>query len=155
VSSGGAPDSGGVAGGEAAQSNGATARHAAEPTVGQLVADASEQVSALVRAEMELAKLELKASLTKGGIGAGSYVIAIVVFCLSLIMAMIAAAEGLHTTGLDLWACYLIVFGVDLIIVAVLIMVGTVLVKRVQAPTRTIQTSKDTVEFLKTTVNRG
>jgi hypothetical protein len=142
---------------ESAQSSGSGARHAAaaEPSVGQLVSEASEQISAIVRGEVELAKLELKASATKGGIGAGSFFIAVVVFCLSLEMAMIALAEGIHTTGLARWACYLIVFGIGVLIAAILVLIGIALMKRVQAPARTIETSKDTVAFIKATASRS
>lgn len=140
---------------EAEQSNGGGARHAAAPTVGQLVSDASAQITAIVQGELELAKLELKASLLKGGIGTAAFVLAGALFTFSLTFGLIAAAEGIHTAGLARWASYLIIFGALLVLTGIAVLVGVKLVKRVQAPKRTIQTSKDTVAFLKSTVKRG
>ena len=44
-----------------------------ETSVGQLVSNATEQMSQLVRSEVELAKTELAESAKKGGIGAGFF----------------------------------------------------------------------------------
>jgi len=44
-----------------------------ETSVGQLVSNATEQMSQLVRSEVELAKTELAESAKKGGIGAGLF----------------------------------------------------------------------------------
>jgi hypothetical protein len=139
---------------EEAQSNDA-GRHAADPTVGQLVSDASAHLTAIVQGELELAKLELKSSLLKGGIGAAAFILAGALFTFSLTFGLIAAAEGIHTTGLSRWLSYLIIFGATLLLTGIAILVGVKLVKRVEAPKRTIQTSKDTVAFLKSTVKRG
>ena len=40
-----------------------------DPTIGRLVADASRDISSLITKEIELAKTELKVSVTAGGIG--------------------------------------------------------------------------------------
>ena len=42
-----------------------------ETSIGKLVSNATEQMSQLVRSEVELAKTELAQSAKKGGIGAG------------------------------------------------------------------------------------
>ena len=47
-----------------------------EASIGQLVSNATEQMSQLVRSEVELAKTELAASAKKGGIGAGMFGVA-------------------------------------------------------------------------------
>ena len=46
---------------------------AGEASIGQLVSNATEQISSLIRSEVELAKTELAESAKKGGIGAGLF----------------------------------------------------------------------------------
>jgi|307.fasta_scaffold243553_2 uncharacterized membrane protein YqjE len=120
-----------------------------EPSIGELVQEASTQFSAVLHGEIELAKLELRSSFKNAGVGAGSFGGAAVLFVFSLTFGLIALAEGLVAAGIWRWAAYLIVFGFLLVIVAVLILVGRRKVKRVKAPERTIASSKETLAVLK------
>jgi hypothetical protein len=129
----------------------AAPRHAAdEPSIGQLVHEASESLSTIIRGEIELAKLELRSSVKNAGTGVGMFGAAGVLLVFSLTFALIALAEGLIALGLPRWAGYLVVFGLLLVIIAVLVFLGVKKVKRVKAPQRTIDTGKDTVAYLKT-----
>src|SRR5215467_10643857 len=120
-----------------------------QPSIGELVQEASTQFSAVLHGEIELAKLELRSSAKNAGVGAGSFTAAVVLFFFSLTFGLIALAEGLVTAGIWRWAAYLIVFGFLLVLVAVLILVGRRKVKRVKAPERTIASSKETIAVLK------
>jgi large-conductance mechanosensitive channel len=51
--------------------------------------------------------------------------------------------------GLYRWLGYLIVFVLLLLIIGALVFLGVKKVKRVKAPQRTIDTSRDTVAYLK------
>lgn len=142
------------------QTNGAVpspggGRHAAEPSVGQLVSDATTHLSTLVHSEIELAKLELRTSVKNAGTGAGAFIAAGVLLVFSLTFGLIALAEGFVAMGLWRWAAYLLVFVLLLLVIAVLVLVGIRKVKRVKAPERTIATSKDTVAYLKANTKRG
>ncbi|HEV7193769.1 MAG TPA: phage holin family protein [Jatrophihabitantaceae bacterium] len=139
------------------ESNGASpsGRHAADPTMGQLVADASESLSTLIRSEVELAKLELRASVKNAGVGIGFFGAAAVVLVFSLTFGFIALAEGLHAAGLWRWLAYLVVFAGQVCAVGLFAFLGVKKVKRVRAPERTIATSKDTVAYLKANTKRG
>jgi protein-S-isoprenylcysteine O-methyltransferase Ste14 len=130
-------------------------RHAAEPTVGQLVSDASTHFSTLLHSEIELAKLEVKSSVKNAGTGIGFFGAAVVLLVFSLTFGLIALAEGLITIGLWRWLSYLIVFGALLLTVGLLVYMGVRKVKRVRVPERTIATSKDTVAYLKANTKRG
>lgn len=124
-------------------------QHAAEPSVGQLVHDASESLSTIIRGEIELAKLELRSAVKNAGVGAGMFAAAAVLLVFSLTFGLIALAEGLIAIGLYRWLGYLIVFALLVAIVGVLVLLGIKKVKRVKAPQRTIDTGKDTVAYLK------
>jgi hypothetical protein len=126
-------------------------RHAAEdPSIGQLVQEASESLSTIIRGEVELAKLELRASFKNAGVGGGMFGAAGVLLAFSMTFGLIALAEGLIALGLPRWAGYLIVFGLLLLIIGLLVLFGVKKVKRVKAPQRTIDTGRDTVAYLKT-----
>jgi uncharacterized membrane protein YqjE len=126
-----------------------TAAASTEPSIGQLAADASTQLSTIIRGEVELAKLELTASVKKAGIGAAMFAAAGVILAYSLTFGLISLAEGIHSLGLWRWLSYLIVFAALVIIALILVFVGIRMVKKVKSPERTIATTKDTVAYLK------
>lgn len=121
----------------------------AEPSIGELVQEASTQFSSVLRGEIELARLEITTSAKRAGAGAGFFIAALVVVFFSLTFGFIALAEGLVAVGIWRWAAYLIVFGLLLLLVGLLALLGVRQVKRVKAPQRTIATSKETVAALK------
>lgn len=117
------------------------------PSIGELVSDASAQVSTLVRAEIELAKAELSATAKRAGVGAGFVTAAAVVALLSLPFLFVTLAEVLVAIGLPRWSAYLIVWGLFVIVAAVLALIGVRLVRRLRAPERTIETVKETARW--------
>ena len=120
-----------------------------EPSLGELVSQASAHLSTLVRSELELAKLELRSSVKNAGVGVGMFAAAGVLLVFSLTFGLIALAEGFIAMGLYRWLGYLIVFVILLIVIGLLVFMGIKKVKRVKAPQRTIDTGKDTVSYLK------
>jgi Putative Actinobacterial Holin-X, holin superfamily III len=128
---------------------------ASEPSVGQLVSDATTHFSTLVHSEIELAKLEVRSAVKNAGTGAGFFAAAGVLLVFSLTFGFIALAEGLVAAGLWRWLAYLIVFGAFLIVVVILALLGIRKVKKVHGPQKTIETSKDTVAYLKANTRRG
>lgn len=125
------------------------AHAAAEPSLGELVKQASESMSTIVRGEIALAKLELRSSVKNAGVGVGAFGAAGVVLVFALIFGLLALAEGLISLGLPRWAGFLVVFGLLLLVAVIAVVVGVKKVKRVKAPQRTITTSKETVAYLK------
>ena len=121
----------------------------AGPSIGSLVAEASESFSTILRGEIELAKLELRSSVKNVGTGVGFFGAALVLLVFSLVFGFIALAEGLIAAGLWRWLGYLVVFGFMLLLIGLLVFMGIRKVKRVKAPERTIATSKDTIAYLK------
>ncbi|WP_433164811.1 phage holin family protein [Kribbella sp. CA-247076] len=120
-----------------------------EPTVGQLVANASKDLSNLVRSEIELAKTELKKTAVAAGTGAGMFGGAAFLALLAIILLSVAAAYGLTALGLHPAVAFVIVAVLYLLIGAVLVLIGTRLLKKAKGPQRAIETSKESVEVLK------
>ena len=114
-----------------------------EPTIGKLVVDASRDVSALVKYEIELLKSELKVSVRAGGIGIALFAAAGFLLVLAIIMLSVAFAYFLTLIfDIDLAWSFLIVFGVYALIAALLIAIGVKKVKQVKAPERAIEQGK-------------
>ncbi|MGW7686458.1 phage holin family protein [Kribbella sp. NPDC054772] len=120
-----------------------------EPTVGQLVANVSKDLSSLVRGEVELAKTELKKTAVAAGTGAGMFAGAAFLALLAIVLLSIAAAYGLVAAGLDPAIAFLIVAGVYLVVGAILVFIGRRALKSAKGPQRTIESSKESVEVLK------
>jgi hypothetical protein len=120
-----------------------------DPTLGRLFADASRDMSTLVRQEIALAKSELKISVRAGGFGIGLFAGAAFLGLLAVIMLSVAIAYFLHMTGLDLAWCFLIVFLLYLLIAGLLAFIGVKKVKQVRAPERAIHQAQETKNILK------
>lgn len=113
-----------------------------EASVGQLVSNASEQISSLVRAEIELAKTELTATAKKGGIGAGFFGVAGTIALYSSFFFFFFLAELLDL-WVDRWAAFLIVFLVMLALAGALAFAGLKNIKKVKAPEKTIKSVQE------------
>jgi MFS family permease len=121
-----------------------------DASFGELVKDATEQVSTLMRAEIELAKLEIVASVKRAGLGAAMFGAAGFVVLLAFPFLFVALAEGLvEIFGGWRWAAYLIVFGIFLALAGILVIVGIRMVKKIKKPERTINTVKELPQVLK------
>jgi uncharacterized membrane protein YqjE len=117
------------------------------PTIGDLVKDASAQVSTLVRAEVELAKAEITRDVKKGLTGSIFFIIALVVLLYSTFFMFFFLAELLDT-WLWRWAAFLIVFVLMLVVTAVFALLGYLKVRRIRGPQQTIESVKETTAAL-------
>jgi uncharacterized membrane protein YqjE len=128
----------------------------AAPSVGDLVQAASAQLSTLLRAEIELAKAEMSATVKRAAVGAGLLSAAAAVLLIALPFFLIFIAELLvDPVGLPRWSAYLIVWAVFLIIAGVLAMIGLRTMRRMRKPERTIETVKETARWARHPTEAG
>lgn len=122
---------------------------ARDASLGELVGDIADDLSQLMRQELELAKAELKEEATKAGKGAAMYGGAGFAGYLTVVLLSFAAVFGIGAAiGLG-WAA--------LIIAAVWAVIGAVLYARARAqmrevdptPRRTMQTLKEDAQWAK------
>lgn len=121
-----------------------------EPTVGRLIVDATSDLSALIRSEIELAKSELRFSIKAGGIGAALFAVAGFLAVMALIMASAALAfllAKLPVVGLALG--FLFVFLLYAVLAGLFALVGVKKIKQVHAPEQTIAAIKSNKQVLK------
>ena len=123
-----------------------------ERTLGQLVADATRDLSSIIHSEIALAKAEIGADAKKAGIGAGLFAAAGFFAFLALILLLIAAAYGLVAAGLAPWLSFLIVAIVLLVLGAIMAMVGKGRVSKIKGkPERAIKNARDTLAAIRPT----
>lgn len=115
----------------------------ANPSIGDLVKDATTQVSTLVRAEVELAKAEITRDVKKGLTGSLFFVLAMVVLFYSTFFLFFFLAELLDT-WLWRWVAFLIVFVLMVLTTAVFALLGYLKVRRIRGPQQTIESVKET-----------
>ncbi|GAA0597637.1 hypothetical protein GCM10009546_69620 [Actinomadura livida] len=114
-----------------------------DKSVGALVAMASKNVSNLVRAEMDLAKMELKADAKKAAISSVMFTIAAVMGGIVVILLSISLAYGLVGLGIWHWAAFLIVAGVYVALAGLLMLIARRFIKKIEGAKRTRKTLKD------------
>lgn len=95
----------------------------AEPSIGQLVRSVLDNVSGLIRGEIDLLKAQAKGQVSAYGIGAGLLAGASFFGIFAFGWLLIAGYQGLATV-LQPWASALIVAGALLLLTAVLVALG-------------------------------
>lgn len=121
-----------------------------ERTLGQLVVDASSDLQSIVKDELALAKIEIKADVAKGGKGAGLLAGAGLFALYLLGFLLLALAWGLNAAGLQLWISLLITAGLLLVITLVLALMGVSALKKIKGkPERTIENAQRTLAAVK------
>ena len=130
-----------------------------EPSLGELVAHATKDLSQLLRQELALAKLELKEEAVNAGKGAAMLGGAGGAGLFALVFLSIAAAYAISWLGIPLGWGFFVVGVLYLLVAAVLALLGKKNLQKVGPPERTIATVKDDVAWVKnptqTPVRRG
>jgi Flp pilus assembly protein TadB len=119
-------------------------------SLGTLVSGVTEDISTLLRGEIELAKTELRDTARTAGQGSGLLVGAGVTAFLGLIFLLLTAAWGLVQAGLPYWAAFGIVTLVLIIVAVILGLVGKKQLEKVKAPER----SQASIEKTKAVLSR-
>ncbi|MEV6671106.1 phage holin family protein [Streptomyces sp. NPDC051162] len=134
----------------AADDGAATGVNGANRSLGQLMATATTELSALVHDEIALAKAELRQDAKRVGIGGGAIAAAGTLALFSLPVLSFAAAYGIHNLGMGLAWSFLIVGGAFLLVAALLGLLAVNRFKKVSKPEKTIASAKQTAAVLGT-----
>lgn len=115
-------------------------------SLGELIAETTRDISALLRTEVELAKTEIKEEVAQAGragamIGAGG-----LIGYLALLLLLLAAAWAI-AEAIAPWAGLLIVGIVTAVVAAVLITAGRKKLAAVEAAPNTIETLQEDVQW--------
>lgn len=105
-------------------------------TIGTIISSITEDMSALVRGEIALAKAEVRESARAAGLGAALVAGAVSLLMMTTLFLLIAAAYGIAAAGVPVWAGFLIVAGILLLFALILGGAGAWYFKRVKGPER-------------------
>jgi uncharacterized membrane protein YqjE len=120
-----------------------------DQSIGKLVSDATQHLSTLVRAEVELAKYELVGETKKAVTGAIYGSIALVIALYSSFFFFFFLAELLAEWLRYRWMAFGIVFLLMLVVAVATGFLGRRKFKKIKAPERTIGSFKETAAALK------
>lgn len=124
----------------------------ADRSLGQLVASATADMSALVHDEIALAKAELRQDVKRGAIGGGAFAAAGTVLLFSLPMLSFALAYGIRTwSHWNLAICFLLSFAANVLVSAVLALIGMVFAKKAKrgkSPQKVVASAKETAAVI-------
>ena len=126
-----------------------TADGAREQSIGSLVSLAVSDVSQLIKCELDLAKLELKADVRRVGIAGALLGMAAFVGCLVLVLLCFAFAWGLVALGIWPWAAFLIVAGTCILLAGLAVLIGALKFRGLSGLRRTRQTVQQDLTLLK------
>ncbi|MFI0219135.1 phage holin family protein [Streptomyces lydicus] len=117
-------------------------------SLGQLVASATADMSALVHDEIALAKAELRQDAKRAGIGSAAFVVAGSLALFALPVLSFAAAYGIHNLGLGLAWSFLIVGGAFLVLAGLLALIAMAKMKKIKKPEKSINSARQTAAVL-------
>ncbi|MFF5975305.1 phage holin family protein [Streptomyces sp. NPDC012769] len=128
----------------------------AERSLGQLVASATAEMSALVHDEIALAKAEIRQDVKRGAMGSAAGMAAGAVLLFSLPMLSFALAYGINTWtgghngdgGWNLAWCFLLSFAANVLLAGLLGLFAVAKFKKVKKPEKTISSAKQTAAIM-------
>jgi len=120
-----------------------------QQSLGDLVAQATKDISQLVHFEIALAKGELKMDARRIGIAAALAVVGLFVACLVLVLLCFAYAAGLVAAGIWTWAAFLIVAGTCVLVIGAAALIAYGRIRKVSGMKMTRKTVSDDISMLR------
>ena len=118
-------------------------------SLGDLVALAAKDVSQLIRYEIDLATTELKGDARRVGMAAAAIGLAGFVACLVLVLLSLGLAYGLNARGIWLWASFLIVSGLYILLAGIALAIALIRVRRLSGLSKTRKTVTEGLGILR------
>lgn len=120
-----------------------------KPSLGELVSQATEEMSTLFRSEVALAKADVKTSAIRGAVSVAFFVVAGVLALFSLPVFSFAVAYWLHAWwNVPLAIAFLITGGLMLLFAVVCGWLAARLMKKLEPPKKAIASAKDSAAVL-------
>lgn len=122
-----------------------------DASIGELMAGIQQDLTTLVRGELELAKTELRESAERAQAGAGMLAGAVFLVLLAVVLISIALGYGLVALGLHPALAFLIVAVFYLIVAAILGLLGRNRLQGIKGPERAQQAAAKIGQVLRRT----
>ena len=121
-----------------------------DQSIGDLVSEATRDISQLVRFELDLAKIELKEDVKRVAIGGALMAIGGFAACVILILLCFAYAYGLAAIGIwgGLWGAFLITAATVGALTLLAVFIGWMLIRRMTKLSKTRRSLADGMSLL-------
>lgn len=116
-----------------------------ETRLGVLIANAIADLQQIIRDQIELAAAELKRSLKHALRSSVTFVAALFLLSLAVLLLIIAAGFGLAALGLPTWLAFLILAGVFILVAGVLLLISGRNASRISGITLAADATQSTV----------
>ncbi|WP_162606624.1 phage holin family protein [Jiangella asiatica] len=127
---------------------------ASSASIGQLVASIKDDLTTLVRDEIELAKAEMKEDAREAALGGGLLAFAAFLGVVAFILGSFALVYGVHALGLALGWSFLVVAGAYVLTALVLALLAKGRFGRMSRASRTKTTARDAARALTGSTDR-
>lgn len=121
---------------------------AGEPSLGDLVSLAVKDLSQLVKWEIDLAKMELKADVKRLGLAGVMFGIGAFIACIVLVLLCFAFAYGLVALGIWTWAAFLIVASLGIVLIGIVGLVALLKMRKLSGLRRTRKSVQDDLALM-------
>ncbi|WP_116949134.1 phage holin family protein [Jiangella endophytica] len=122
-------------------------------SIGQLVASIKDDLTGLVRDEIELAKAELREDAKEAGLGGAMIAAAALLGLVAFVLGSIALVYGVHALGLTLGWSFLVVAGAYVLVALLLLLAARSRFGRISKAERTKTTAREAARALKRSSN--
>lgn len=122
---------------------------APDASIGQLVASIKDDLTGLVRGEVELAKAELREEAKAAGLGGAMIAVAALLGLIALVLLSIALVYGVDALGLTRGWSFLVVGVAYILLAGLLGLVARSLFARVKGPQRARESARRTAAALR------
>ena len=114
-------------------------------SIGELVQSIRDELLGVVHLEIDIAKTEAKSIAIKAGIAAACAAVLLFLLLSAWVMLLFFFATGLEALGMPYWGAFLLIAGVFLLLSAIAGLIAFLVVKKIKAPTTTIETAQNAV----------
>lgn len=126
-----------------------------EKRLGVLVATAIAQLQQIIRDQMELAALEIKRSAVRALRSSVTFLAALFLLSISVVLLIISFGFGLSTLGVPTWLAFLILAGVFILVAGLLLLFAGRNASKIAGPTKAADATQSTINQIAEAIGRA
>lgn len=126
-----------------------------EKSLGTLVANAIAQLQQIIRDQIELAALEIKKSAVRALRASVSFVAALFLLSLAVLLLIISFGFGLAALGVPTWLAFLILAGGFILAAGLLLLFAGRNASKISGPTRAADATQATINRVAESLGRA
>lgn len=125
-----------------------------EKRLGVLIAEAIADVQQIIRDQIDLAALELKRTAKRALRSSVSFIAAMFLLSLAVLLLIFSAGFGLSALGIPTWLAFLILAGVFILLAGILLLFAGRNASKMSGPTRAADATQRTINDVSAALGR-